>query len=405
MKTGKKILLVFDVKRKDLYSYLSADATNEYYILFNNEPTKGHNNLPKFIRGEFYWSDYKTPFKLLQSINPDKIVFQEIFDLKQIALNIAARKLKIETIFLDHGIWSDFISIKRNDLQRQQTGRKKKLQKLKKPHSIPSGYFFYFSAFPGVGWRDLAKFFFFPFLAFSKSLLTAMHKIRFNERKPERFILFTKHNFNTISDYYGCSENEVTYTGFPFFDGFAKKRNESTNKGYIVFIDHPYLELSMLGWDENFHEKVARTIKQISSLSKKKVFIKLHPKSDINKWKTYTFLDQEVEIIQHQIDESFYLDADLIFGYASTLLVGFICSRRNVVLLGWHPCPLIFGIDFSKYNICHKSLELGDVNSKLPYWLNSNLALQNKQHFIEFCKIFNNPFDGKATERVIGLIS
>lgn len=401
---NKKVLLVFDTSRSELFSYLEKDINNNYYILFNERKDKA-NTLPGFIKKEFFWDDYKTPFALLNIIKPDTLVFQEIFDLKQIALNIAARKKGIPTYFLDHGIWNNFESLKENDRQLETINRNSKLGKLRRFNKVFQGYLFYYSSIKGVQKKNLGKFLRLPVVAFFKSLLTALAQNKFIERRAEQFILFSRHNYQTVSQYYGCEEKEVTYTGFPFYDGLAKVQLPLPVGDYIVFIDHPHLEQNILNWDETFHKKVAMTISDISEISGKKIKIKLHPKSNINRWKHYDFLSDKTEIIQQPVDDNFYLNSNLIIGYASTMLIGFICAKKNVILVGWHPQPKIFGIDFSLFGVCHKSLYFSEVKSLFKYWHDHNLALQNKESYKKFVEYFNSPFDGVASKRVIEIIS
>src|ERR1044072_2385214 len=100
----KKILLVFDPGRTDTYKYFEQDHENSYYILFR-ESLSSDLAIPSFIKKEIFWKDFKTPFELLKQLKPDKVVFQEIIDIKQIALNVAAKHESVETILLDHGLW------------------------------------------------------------------------------------------------------------------------------------------------------------------------------------------------------------------------------------------------------------------------------------------------------------
>jgi hypothetical protein len=96
-----------------------------------------------------------------------------------------------------------------------------------------------------------------------------------------------------------------------------------------------------------------------------------------------------------------YLSSKLIIGYSSSLITGLLCAKKNIVNIGWHPTPQIFGVNFSKYNICHQSLNIEDLESSFDYWILNNLAELNENDYKSFINKFNYPFDGKATERVI----
>lgn len=78
--------------------------------------------------------------------------------------------------------------------------------------------------------------------------------------------------------------------------------------------------------------------------------------------------------------------------------------KKNIVLLGWHPKPSILGVDFSKYEICHVSFSLTDLEKKYVYWKENNLALSSQKNYGRFIQNINNPFDGEASIRVINEI-
>ncbi len=80
------------------------------------------------------------------------------------------------------------------------------------------------------------------------------------------------------------------------------------------------------------------------------------------------------------------------------------CSK-NIVLLGWHPQPLIFGDDFSKSGLCHVSFYPQELMNKFDQWIADNKTISNANALDAFLKEYNYPFDGKATERVIKTIT
>ena len=92
-------------------------------------------------------------------------------------------------------------------------------------------------------------------------------------------------------------------------------------------------------------------------------------------------------------------------GFSSSLLTGFLCAKKNIALLGWHPKPQIFGVDFSKTGLCHQSISLSDLHTKFQFWVNNNLTIINNNEYAAYLKRFNYPFDGMATERVIASIT
>jgi hypothetical protein len=72
--------------------------------------------------------------------------------------------------------------------------------------------------------------------------------------------------------------------------------------------------------------------------------------------------------------------------------------------LGWHPQPGIIGADFSKSGLCHVSFSPSDMYDKYDFWVSHNLSKDNNEKYENFLRVFNFPFDGKASERVLNAI-
>jgi hypothetical protein len=90
--------------------------------------------------------------------------------------------------------------------------------------------------------------------------------------------------------------------------------------------------------------------------------------------------------------------------FSSSMVNGFLCARKNVVLLAWHPKPEVIGVDFSKTGLCHLSLTPEELETKYDEWIMHNLSLENANRYVDFLKEFNYPFDGFAGKRVIQAI-
>src|SRR5690606_24139623 len=89
-----------------IYSYLSKDSDNEYVLLWYEKESGmqlQQSELPIQFSSIIYWTDFLTPADLLNKVKPDKIIFYEIIDLRQIALIVSSKAHKVRTIFLEHG--------------------------------------------------------------------------------------------------------------------------------------------------------------------------------------------------------------------------------------------------------------------------------------------------------------
>ena len=156
-------------------------------------------------------------------------------------------------------------------------------------------------------------------------------------------------------------------TGVPFFDKYYK--NGYNLGSHVVYIDHPYFEESLLNWNSSHHQMIAEALISFAEKRGVELFIKLHPRSDKQVWHRYINDHAHVRIIQTGDYTDLFLQARLIMGYSSSLINGFLCARKNVVLLGWHPEPRIFGSDFSKYGLCHVSFSPQDLEKKFDLFL------------------------------------
>jgi hypothetical protein len=231
----------------------------------------------------------------------------------------------------------------------------------------------------------------------------ALMLCKFPERVPRKCILFNLSNWEEFYLYTGVKREAVSMDGVPLFDEFY---NDSTNNsGPIVYIEHPMLEEGLCGWNAEHHKMIAGSLHNLAEKRKEKIFIKLHPRSSRALWESYGFESANFEILQFGNHNEHFLNSKLILSFASSLVNGLLCAKKNIVLLGWHPKPQVFGFDFSQSGLCHLSMSVEDLQTKLDDWLNLNLATANSTRYEEFIKAYNYPFDGKAKQRVIQTIT
>ena len=397
---GKKVVLCGCEERVDAYSYLKKDINNTYSILFSKKSKNRSLKSSDFIVSKYYQEDYLTSQKLLNHIKPDVIVFFEIFDFYQIAIAIAAKKKGIKTIFLDHGaVTSSRNYIKNNTLKLKKITLNKWKSILFRIPSIIKSRIFYFATLPFISKKSLVNYLTLPHFIYRYTNAKALNLNPFPEKDAGAYILFNKNNYIHYNYLYHITPSNVFYSGIPTFD-FLRKGDEHE---HIIYIDSPYFELNLFGWDKNHHHKVAVALNNFSEKTKRMIYVKLHPLSDINIWNSYNLKSAYIKIIQFENYESLYANARMILGYSSSMIPGFLSARKNVVLLGWFPIDKeIKGLeDLSSMNICHLSLEIDDLNTKYSLWERENKAKKNTRAYKEFLNKYNFPFDGKATERII----
>lgn len=403
-----RILVIVPPERRDFYSYLEEDKENEYVLLWHESEKKfrvSEIEAPPFFNCIFFWNQFLTPHRLIKRIKPDKIVFFEIIDLRQIALIVAANSINLPTIFIDHGAAGDReTAIKRWDEEIHVKNIKSYLVKrfITDFRNIVAAKIFYYSVFKFESIKSWIKYVLLP-LKMLKNLPNKVlsHSV-FTERNPRTAIIFSHANFEEFDLYTKIKISNVKITGVPDFDKYFLK--DAKKEQHIVFIDHPYLEEQLMGWDLEHHHKVALALFNFANKFTRKVYVKLHPRSNINYWEPFKQKNSYLEIVQHGDFIETYLTSSLIIGFSSSLLTGLICARKNIVNIGWHPLPQMFGVDFSATGLCHQSIDINDLDVKLTYWENNNLSIRNEEKYQDFLREYNYPFDGKATQRVLEAI-
>lgn len=404
-----KLLIVSNPKRTDFYNYLVANqqSNQECFILWNYAPANDEVSLQEAkVSGYYYWKDYLTPYHLLNEIKPDKIIFLEIIDFWQIPLIIASKSRKTTTFFLEHGIGNDVDHVISRFKEDPSVGKKAihYFAKLKENFTgVVRNRFFYLSVFFVItGLASKCKYLLLLLYMKIYTPIHALSKLKFPERTPDYAILFNENNVLPFLLYNTIERSSIITNGVPLFDRFYK--DAFIEEDYIVFIEHPYLEEKILDWDLHFHEKVARTLEKYAVDNKMKIYVKLHPKSNKNTWMSYGLDPFCINILQEEDVTALLLNSRLILSYSSTLLSVMLSCHKNIVLLGWHPMPQIFGMDYFSTGLCHISFALEDLEQKSEEWFSNNPCINNIEKYEAYMREFNFPFDGKAADRVIQAI-
>lgn len=402
-----RVLLIVQPEREDFYQYLSCDDKSEYVLLWSEKAGQSQKRLP-FIKHEFYWTDYATPIALIKSIKPDKIVLFEIIDQRQVALIVAANAIGVSTFYLEHGAAPD-IDIELEIINPSLRFIKQRSSYVLKRFFFSLGFvlktkFFYFSSLHFTNSiTSFTKYILLPFYMQWNAPKKALLRIAFAERVPKYSLPFNEANFEVYKLFSGAKPESAHYTGIPMFDSYHQSRPDSPENG-IIYIEHPFLESDFLGWNETHHKKVAETLFHFANETHTPLLVKLHPRSDLKRWKSYNLHSEYFEVVQQGNFTDRYLSAKLILSYSSSLIAGLLCAKKNIVLLGWHPEPRIFGADFSKTGLCHISMEMNELFTNIESWTDNNLVLQHPDLYNKFLKRNNYPFDGRAAERIVHAI-
>lgn len=403
MKNEIDILFVIQSFRVNLINYLKEEF-QQFCILTNEKFTIKDDNL-----AIFYYQSYKTPELLLLDLKPRKIVFFEVFDFQQIALCIAANRLNISTIFLDHGLMGGvefYDEVNKKNIVKNLTSRMSFI--FKEFKSILSNRFFFFSSFKYIrGFNEKKKFIELYFFIEFVSSYHAFKLNYLNDRIPKRFILFNKKNVeirNALYHFSSFPEIKIDITGVPGIPLLKKQKQLSKN---ILFITQPFTEQKLHGWNKKHNDILKNRLAKFASENNNlNVFIKLHPLSNISLW-TINKIPPNLFIIDkisNGEENSFYSSFSLILGFNSTLMLWFLSNRFNVVTLNWHPDKSRTNIIDNLEKISHISNSMNDLDKNFNIWFLSNKIHHNPEEYEKFLENYNPNFDGKASKKILNIL-
>lgn len=402
MSAPLRVLLVAEPSRVDWFDYLAADPDLSLELLWRESPDEP-GEPPPFVRREHFFRDHATARALLRAVRPDRVVLMEIIALREIALIIAARALGIPTFYLEHGAAGDAATAQLRFGEFPVRDRlRRSLARLRHAGRVAEVRWFYLSTASAVSRASLPRFLALPVVLAALAPTRALARLSFAERVPETCVVFSRANLEEFELLHGRDGHRPTLTGVPFFDVYHRP-DLTTEPDSVVYIEHPYLESGLLGWTEAHHERVARALGRFAVERGKRLLVKLHPRSALERWRSYG-LPPSVEVAQRGDFTERLLSAGLVLTYGSSLATGLLCARRNLVALRWHPIPRSFGVDFAETGLCHRSDSVDELFTRYDGWVADNLAWSRDAAYRAFVARFNEPFDGGARARVRAVI-
>ncbi len=404
-----RVLLLAEPKRPDGFAYLGDREGGEpalrFELLWHESPEDYAGPLPPFIERVYHWSDYPTPDALLDAVRPDRIVFMEIIDLRQIALVAAARARRIPTFYLEHGAAGDVATARSRLYEIPVRARlgvmARRGRRLKQALAVRRFYLASLRYMTTLESR--LAFLAIPFGVIAMPSLRVLTRLQFRERVPESAICFSRVNAEEFAFHHGVAEHyRLLLPGVPMFDRYFRFEAASEART-LLYIDSPFLDSGQLGWTASHEESIARALERFAIERNVRVTVKLHPRTNAERWHGYG-LDPRVRILQQGDHHETFLKAELILSFASSLLTGLVCARKNIVYLRWHPAPARYGADLDQTGLSHGSEHPDELFSRYDDWRAHNLCEENGAAYQAFVERYNQPFDGQAGRRVRALI-
>ncbi|MCR6722486.1 MAG: hypothetical protein NVV59_19835 [Chitinophagaceae bacterium] len=347
------------------------------------------------------FADYKSPYKLLDDVQPDRILFFNINAFTHIGLNLAAKNRGIPTYIMHHAIFhSDLIERNR---EKEKEGVESKAEGSVNPNTVQ----FYLSALRPKNILQVRKYLWFMWLRRRRERTLALEKCVFDGRLPTRYINLSPHNaiLNIKVDHIKKLDKFI-FIGHPFFDSILQSLNNQVGK--VALKEDPYYLLIDFPNDENVvifrkmgAERKRKFYQNLSTLARKKgrrLKIKLHPRGYFSE---HNYQDDNIDLIREADMAALIHHADKVLSFFSTLIVPAIYHKGY--------CHIIYTGDDRKFQ--DELVELGVATkldaydfdeSDLEKGLEVNKESENFRIFIERYLYYT---DGKASQRLKELLA
>jgi hypothetical protein len=255
--------------------------------------------------------------ELLQKLNPLKVIFPTYRSLNELLINRICCKLNIQTVYLEHGLYS-----KDTEILNIASARKCKIQTLKKYWTF-SKYYTIFILRSGNILREL------------NVLYRAFFKNEYNCTKFNSALFFGEYGYRKLNHTFGFEDSEVRFCGYPLFESDEVKNQlqlSNNDDGTVLYVHQPFIKNKQTFI--SYEEERDYIVSFWSSINYKydKFTLLLHPREDLLMYQElYKKID--IEIIQSPNDYKLFLNRSLVLGHYSTaLLYALYFNRRTVII-------------------------------------------------------------------------
>lgn len=398
-KPKPKILLCWGYHRKGwvkVFNSLS-DHFDFSYIFYISKPNDEINFAEK--SSIYYWKDFANAQDIINKINPGKIVFMGIEGSNTIALNITAKNLGIETLYLQHGMFHKFSDyVKWAEVEDAERNEKKEFNE--SAQEVDRYFLLLFFLRTVLFVKPLALIYIFRLQNLKRKFpeILALKKLPSKYRKASKYVVFTKDNASIFYERDSVDENDVIEIGNFEMDSFFKGEKQDLNpfEKYFLLIDEPWSEVKEyaspgfgISKDQtnDFYKKLSEFAKRNSA----KLKIKLHPYSYAS---DFFVSDPNIEYLKETDIVDLILKSEAVFGFSSTLMLPAIYYKKCCLFNLWQ--EMSFQQDMKDLDIVqvldYRNFTIDDIDFEKVNKSNQNLELFVKKYLFKT--------DGKAAERL-----
>ncbi len=355
----------------------------------------------------FDFSYYKTfnVKKILERENPDLVIFFDKRGLTDRAGVLAARKLNIKTLQIQHGSEAP-LSLK-NDANYFKSvyglgfylRNRRKIIKSFLVYLITvisSNYFYFLNPFK---WKYL----FWLFLNPRKHYF-----IYSDETKCQKVLIFGENDRSHYKKVEGYDSSEMVVVGNPYLDDAARligreqKKNLSLKRALLI--TSPVVEDKVFGWTEKVRRGFMLNIFQVLKEKNINLIIKIHPREELRIYRDiFENFQEKPKITKDENLDILILSSDFVIGSYSTALMNVVFFKKPLIITDWPK------VKYSQYYYQWKVARLAkDLPSfkKIIDDLEKGIFIEdykaNRDRFINF---FCYRDDGLARRRTVAEIS
>lgn len=301
-----------------------------------------------------YWSEFSAVQELLDEIQPDGVIFMSVESGLSIATNYLAQKRGIQTIILQHGIFTNY----RDYRVREKLWRKEsRAKETRSDHQLKgfSTLGFLKASLKGVDRIHLP-----PIALFTKTQQKygpywAAKHLPLKIKRADLYLCYSPFNATVHRETDRVDDNRIKYIGSPELMHYLEAQTDLINEAFYLHIDQALAENSF--GEETLSKKVMQEfylkLNAFCLENEAKLYIKLHPESYESTW-----LPQDANIVYLRHCDNFnrvIQSAIGCFGFYSTMIIPAIY---------WKP-TILFHIQYS--GLQEKIKELG-LTQILNFW-------------------------------------
>jgi hypothetical protein len=394
-----RILLSRDYDRIDhLRSICEATRGSELSLLYRKYPDAQSTSVDAKI---LYWSEFATPYEILDRVRPDKIVFTDIETFYEVALNIAARRAGIPTFVYEHGLrYAGEVQVAYdagNPASVALSGFASRRGIVQRLHTLR----FYLSALRDCTTSERVTLLRFLYRRSVDDMTVALSESQFDLRLADAYINYSVENTAFLRQRDGMALSRFRLIGNPSLDEYFDETLDASHvpkEDFYLLIDSPLVEVESIAMPGR--EKAA-FLEKLSAFAKRKgakLYVKLHPYSYLYGFAADYLPKDENIIYGRDVPVGPLLRrARGCFGLVSTLMTVAPCLNRCIVFrLPNQPFPddlvargVAGGLDFHHF---------------LPEDISFDGAAAAPEALARFVDDYLYKADGKATERLRALL-